>query len=79
MCNIQPIELINKLVDQWKDVLDQVFIASESQDTGKEVEGGLDQATIIRKDRYDQTCIPFAPRLMTLPGLCTNLLNCRTV
>jgi hypothetical protein len=61
-------------VDQWKDVLDQVFIASASQDTGKEVEDGLDHETIIRKDRYATN--PFLSKLMLmlmiLPDLWTN-------
>lgn len=65
---IQPIEVINKLVDQWKDVLEQVFLASGSQDTGKEVEDGLDLETIIRKDRYDEIRLPLMLRLMISPG-----------
>lgn len=47
----QPIELITKLADQWKDVLQQVYATAAPLDTGKEVEDGLDPETTIRKDR----------------------------
>ncbi|KAJ9104804.1 hypothetical protein QFC19_003945 [Naganishia cerealis] len=47
-----PAEVVNKLVSQWKDVLEQIFPLSDSTDLGKDVEDGMDLETTIRRDRY---------------------------
>ncbi|KAJ9108944.1 hypothetical protein QFC21_000266 [Naganishia friedmannii] len=46
-----PAEMVNKLVNQWKDVMEQVFPPSASLETGKDVEDGMDMETTIRRDR----------------------------